>query len=41
MVSNISEDPTALNLSVKMGAAGFFKTMITTDDISWCHSPED
>jgi len=40
MVSNISEIPTVLHLSLKIGAAGFFKTMIITDDISWCHSPE-
>jgi len=41
MVSNISEDPTALHLSLKIGTAGFFKTIITTNDISWLHSPED
>jgi len=41
MFSNISEVPTALHLSLKIGAADFFKTMIITNDISWCHSPED
>jgi len=34
MVSNISEDSTALHLSLKIGAAGFFKTVIITDDTS-------
>jgi len=41
MVSTISEYPTALHLSLTIGAAGFFKTMITTDDISQFNSPED